>query len=435
MQQLLSTAPVRSAKTAQRLRFLVYFILYKKKNAADFFFCCIRSIAAFFTMTDMETQTPRQSAFMARMSSYPMMGSLTTAYGLTKAFVPLVSRAEHILLSTAEPLVGQSLDQFACDKLDRLESAASGSVARSQRLVQGALHTTVQTTAALRAVQQRVVGSAANAARATLLTAESTAASVSDRFVNVAEWGVDLMLPPNEHESQPEAAPAADKSVASYSDVVQLGAAATTGPKLGYEASKVLQHVRNVSSKAQARILAQTLRSLHTVQERSQETIDRMKPFTVDLIAYARDFALGRPAAVEEAGEEATEGAARSSPIASYTALAVAVAAARATELRQLLAARLADTKTLARQRYGYLAVHTIRLEKQMMGLATATIHHYPSLEHTLQAAAKLPGVGTAYMSAATVVLLATQWLPSFDEGEKVAIGSDNEGRSENTVG
>lgn len=373
------------------------------------------------------TEAQQQPSFLARVSQYPLVGSLTSVYDMTKSYVPLVDRAEGMLLATAQPLVAgrsESLNKFACEQLDRLEAVAARPVAQSQRLA----HNVIQTTVVLQGVPRRVISTASSSAHRTLLQAESTVASLTDRVVDVADWGVDLLLPPSspseeqwvslefKEEAEQQMMEQQQQQQQQKQHIPSYAAVASerehpSNPeqqlsrpepprRLGHEASRTLQHVRQTVSKAQARALQHALRNLHVARMRSQDTIEAMRPFTVDLIAYACNSVI-TPLASAAAKLDTEERASTTHP-----AVAPGYLAARASELRQLLAARMADIRAMASERFGYLVVRTQHLNQRVLDTATTTIHHYPRLESALEAMSKVPGVQTAW-------LVMTHWLPT----------------------
>jgi hypothetical protein len=166
-----------------------------------------------------------------------------------------------------------------------------------------------------------------------------------------------MLLPqaPSGEEVQPPA-PSADQQVPAAG--VQSEETA-----LGAETAKTLHHVRLVGSKARTRLASQALRQLHTVQARTTDTIDAMRPYTVDLIGFWRRTEREASALGTAAAETAAPAAAESRSFLSTAKDQVTRQASRlpaavrgpASALGAQLAARLADSTAIMQQTMGYL--------------------------------------------------------------------------------
>eukprot|EP00045_Choanoeca_perplexa_P005223 m.44316 g.44316 ORF g.44316 m.44316 type:complete len:449 (-) comp13005_c0_seq1:111-1457(-) len=175
------------------------------------------------------------------------------------------------LRATATPIVQQHADKVAMldtvvnAQLDRVE-ALYGSI------------TSLPSTATATVMNSN-----------TLTTAEERICSVTNTVISSADSLVDSVLPADEADKSSEETD--DTETAGDSGAETEGQDESQGvePVLGHEALKLLKTARKFSSKVQVRAYAHALKQLHNVQTRSDAATSALKPYTVDLLDYARE--------------------------------------------------------------------------------------------------------------------------------------------------
>ena len=319
--------------------------------------------------------------------------------------VPLVARAEEAVLTRAQPYLethGRDINSLACKGLDHSEDL---------------MRQLAQRTAVLRAMRQRTISKVTDTAFDAMVQAETGVTALTNRAVGLADKCVDLLLPEQAAQEGQELTPVAEMAPDNKENTADAGPGPQDPPprRLGREALKTLNHVRAVGTKTQARVTERVLKQLHAVQARSQDAVEAMKPYTVDLIAYARDSL--RPEAPADDEQQPADATAEP-PASAYTKLTGHVSA-RTAELKTLLAARMAEIRAAAEQNYGYLVVQATTLEKQAIDQTTAVVKQYPRLETALQAMLRLPG-------AQSIWLVVLRFMPDDVDLKKPAPAADD---------
>jgi hypothetical protein len=176
------------------------------------------------------------SVFLRRLHEYPLVHSTTrvlgSVYGLSKAYLPLMTTVETAIVSRASAHK-PAIDAFSCAQLDRFEL----------RVVAPATHALDATVSAMASVEHALAALAFRVVDAADAAVDHLPAAADDSSFNV-------------FAAKEAAEKTAEKACAGTKEAVSK-------PGLGAETMQVLRKARSVGGKARTRVLAQASRPVH----------------------------------------------------------------------------------------------------------------------------------------------------------------------------